>query len=676
MKKIADNFIFKKYSHILKPMYFPFLLLYLEILLSVSCFGGISSVGYTLVTSTAVGLMLYSLIRPIKGKINVVCTAILTALLVVLYASQMIYYKIFSSFFTLSSLTMAGEAMSYWDVVAENMKSSVIYILLFILPLVIYLIFRPNLTGKIKNAFAFLLVGIVLFALLILDLNIAGISSEQNKRLYTTGFAPTSYMQTYGYSLTLSTDIMNSVGIDFKDDVINIAPTPVSTPTPSPTPLPTTEAVVTPVPTPTPIPYEEQVLDIDFAALAENETDETIKSLHTYFANSDTQMQNEYTGMFEGKNLIMITAESFSHYAIDEEITPTLYKLYNEGFQFTNFYTPGWPVSTTDGEYVACVGLIPKSGVRSFTVSAENYLPFTMGMQSIANGYSPVLAYHNHTYDYYSRDLSHPNMGYDYKGLGSGLDVEPLWPESDLEMMQITTSEYINAESDTPFHAYYMTVSGHQLYNFIGNNMAMKNEEATADLPYSEPVRAYYATHIELDKALEHIINELTTAGIEDETVIVLSSDHYPYGLTVDELSEMNGAPVEPTLGIYENALLIWSGSMEEPIVVDKYAESLDIIPTISNLMGFEYDSRLLMGEDILGDDYEELVIFSDRSFKTDLGTYTYSNDTFVPYDESTVISDDYVQAYKDIIDAKFQVSELMLETDYYNIILGNDETE
>ena len=105
-------------------------------------------------------------------------------------------------------------------------------------------------------------------------------------------------------------------------------------------------------------------MDIDFEELARNEDNQAIRTLHNYFASVKPTNKNEYTGMFEGYNLILITAEGFSPYAVHKEVTPTLYKLVNEGFVFNNFYTALWQTSTSDGEFVALTGLIPV-GTRS-----------------------------------------------------------------------------------------------------------------------------------------------------------------------------------------------------------------------------------------------------------------------------------------------------------------------
>lgn len=248
-------------------------------------------------------------------------------------------------------------------------------------------------------------------------------------------------------------------------------------------------------------------MSADFSKLTKSTNNDELKSLYEYFDSEEPSYTNEYTGMFKGYNIIFITAESFSQYAIDKDLTPTLCKMYNEGFQFENYYSPAWGVSTTDGEYANLTGLIPKSGVWSFSKSAENNVsfPFTLGEQSRKLGYKTVNAYHNHTYDYYDRDKYLTNIGYDYSAIGKGLDLgENVWPNSDLKMMQKTVDDYINSDS---FSVYYMTVSGHGGYSY--NTMSERNADLVKDLKYSDEVKGYLAANIELDKAMEYLLARL-----------------------------------------------------------------------------------------------------------------------------------------------------------------------
>lgn len=418
------------------------------------------------------------------------------------------------------------------------------------------------------------------------------------------------------------------------------------------------ETVIEPV-----IDRSPNVINIDFDSLIANEKNDTIQTLHQYFQAQQPTNKNEYTGMFKGYNLILLTAEGFSPYAVDETVTPTLYKLTHEGFVFENFYTPLWWCSTSDGEYVACTSTIPKGGVTSMYVAGSNYMPFCLGNQFRKVDYN-TYAFHDHTYTYYHRDVSHPNMGYDYKGVGNGLDVKKTWPESDLEMMEKSIPDYMGQE---PFHVYYMTVSGHMNYTFIGNSMSYKNREAVKGLPYSDEAKAYIACNIELDKALEYLIAQLTAAGIADKTVIALSADHYPYGLEKEKIDEIAGHEVEENFELYENYFILWNPQITEPIVIDKACSSLDILPTLSNLFGLEYDSRLMQGRDILSDS-SPLVMFSNRNFITDKVKYN-SKTKEVTYLTEEELPEDYLANMIKVVKNKFAISVSILEQDYYSTI-------
>src|SRR5690606_24578528 len=388
-------------------------------------------------------------------------------------------------------------------------------------------------------------------------------------------------------------------------------------------------------------------------------------TMHKFFQSVEPTAKNDMTGKYKGYNLILLTAEGFSPFAVHKEVTPTLYKLVHEGYNFSNFYTPIWGVSTSDGEYVALQSLIPKSGVWSFQRSGSNHLPFVLGNQLKKLNYK-TNAYHNHTYTYYGRNISHPNMGYDYKGLGNGLDVKETWPESDLEMLEKTVDDYINNE---PFHAYYMTVSGHMQYSFTGNYIAWKNKKHVEHLPYSEQAKAYLATQIELDRALEHLLNKRAEAGVADRTLIALSADHYPYGLDDETIDELAGHNVEKNFELYKSTFILYNKGME-PTAITKPASSLDILPTLSNLMGIEYDSRLLMGRDIFSDSMP-LVTFLNKSFITDKGKYNAVTGKFIAND-GVEVDAEYVEYVKSLVQAKFYYSTKILDHNYYKKILPN----
>lgn len=390
---------------------------------------------------------------------------------------------------------------------------------------------------------------------------------------------------------------------------------------------------------------------------------------------------NEYTGMFEGYNLIYLTAEGFSTHAIREDLTPTLYRLTHSGFVLENYYVPLWQTSTSDGEYINCTGLIP-DGQFSMRKSAENEMAYTLPRFFEKEGVVSY-AYHNNSLSYYDRYLTHPNLGYDFKGckLGKlseeewGDKIFPMehpgaWPASDLEMIQGTVQEYVNQDR---FHVYYLTVSGHMNYNFKGNAMSSKNREAVAGLELSENARAYIACNIELDKALECLLAELEAAGQLEKTVICLSADHYPYAMTTEQYEELAGKSLSEGMDMYRNSMILWNAALEEePIVIDKVCGSMDIIPTLLNLFGFPYDSRVYAGRDILSDE-EGMVIFNDRSFVTDGVVYNRkAKETIWLKDAegNDIIPDDAKEAYlaekKQEVKERYQFSAYILQENYY----------
>ena len=408
-------------------------------------------------------------------------------------------------------------------------------------------------------------------------------------------------------------------------------------------------------------------LPIDFEALIQGETDEGIKRAHQWFSQRSPTPENLWTGYFQGKNLIWIVAEGFSTLAMDPQRTPTLWKLSHQGFVFDNFYTPLWGVSTSDGEYVTTTGLIPKSGVWSYSKSAENYMPFSLGWQLRREGYR-TFAFHDYLYNYYDRDKSHPNMGYEYYALGQGLELEEVWPPSDLEMMEQIVPMFVDEER---FMVYCLTVSGHLNYDLESNAMSVRHWDAVADLPYSEEVRCYLACQMELELAMESLVSQLEAAGKLDDTVIVLSADHYPYGLTDEQYSELLGHPVDPVFEVYENTLILWSGDMEGTAVhVDKYCSSLDVMPTLSNLFGLEYDSRLIIGSDILSSD-EELVIFANYSFIKGEGYYNSVTDRFTRWDGAEPDLEEVAQMVVEVQN-RVACSAAILDCDYYRLVLGD----
>ena len=404
--------------------------------------------------------------------------------------------------------------------------------------------------------------------------------------------------------------------------------------------------------------------DISFTDLADSTDSEILKNTDQYLANVIPTRKNNYTALLEGYNLITICAESFCPWFISEELTPTLYKMTHTGILFENYYGTFQSV-TTNGEYTLCMGLYPDMSRTktdsSFNLSASNYLPFCLGNALRDMGYQ-TWAYHDYIGDFYNRNITHANMGYTFQAADSGLDMKIDWPSSDLEMMQASVDDYIGSE--TPFHAYYMTFSGHYQYNW-NNAMSAKNKDAVKNLHASEPVKAYIACNLELEYALEYLTHRLEAAGIAEKTCIVLTNDHYPYGLTEAEYNELAGQTLDTTFEKYRNSFICYVPGLPENIVVDEYCSTADILPTLLNLFGVDYDSRLLAGTDILSSGIH-MAVLSDKSFLTKTFRYDAGTETVIPARADIAISDETIDAYRLYVENKFQLSKNIVNSDYY----------
>ena len=657
-------------------VFLPLSVLYMELILRLYSSGEFFNIGlaYIALFSACAGLLLQGICSFFSDKTSRIISGVSVSLLGLLYVVQIIYYSVFKNYLIVYSLKAGGAGQVTEGGIMDNTIDAVIRgipaILLLAAPAVI--VFTPlNRFLKRKKLSPLKCIAFILAAVMVYVGSVWSVSLNPKLSSLQSGmFDTNTSMNRFGLLRTELLDIKyNILGVEQKLE------------------LEQEEAVVTPPPIyedeqGNEVEYTPNVMDIDFESLKETEQNETLKLMNEYFSSRTPTYKNEHTGMYEGYNLVMLVAEGFSPYAIDPVLTPTLYKMQQEGFKFENFYTPVWGVSTSDGEYTACTGLIPKAGVWSFYRSHENYIPFCLGNMFQSIGVKNTYAYHNNTHSYYKRHLSHPNMGYNYKGMGTGVEkyVKKVWPQSDLEMVSGSVDEYL--KEGEPFHAYYMTVSGHLQYTKIGNSMASKNWSRVKDLDCSHNLKAYYACNIELDLAMEELLRRFEEAGVADKTVIAITPDHYPYGLEQDEgdkyavWEEMLGHPVETEFELYESCFLLYCPSTKDAPIVEKYCYSVDILPTILNLFGFEYDSRLLMGSDVFSE-AEGLVVFNNKSYITDKGRYSAKSGRFTPFSEDTFESEeemkDYAKKMSAVVANKFKMSAQILEKDYYGYLLGKD---
>lgn len=628
----------KKY---LCEIYFIFTLIYFEAVFQICNFGYLSlDFLYPVLFDMSFGFLCLLLVLAVPSRMKKIIYVIILGCLSLLFIVQTIYFDVFKTFTTLNSvLNGTGQVLEFKDEIMRAVSSNIGIIFLYFCPLFFSYFVLKNCEVRILNLKNFcvqLALSQVFYLIGFLCLLLPHQGLKSTMDYYMTNGPLKLVTQRFGLIVEMKNQLRGNIEIQKEH------PTFCKYQIPDPDDL-----------------YEKNVMDIDFNALMQNESDSQVISMHQYFMEQKPTRQNEYTGMFEGYNLILITAEAFSDYAIDENLTPTLYKMKNEGFVFTNFYNPLFDVSTSDGEYINVWGLYPTPGIWSFSASSQNAAVFTMGWQYQKQGIQ-TFAFHDHYFNYYDRHLSHPNIWKNYMGVGNGLDIKPTWPESDLEMIEKTSDIYMNLDA---FHTYFMSVSGHLNYTFSGNSMSYKNYDLVKDLNLSDLSKGYLAANIEFDRAMEKLLLDLETHGKADNTLIVIAPDHYPYGLPKENIEELSKRKINDDFDLYKSALLIYSPSMKKEIVVDTPLSSIDILPTLNNLLGFEYDSRLLMGVDVFSNQ-KPIVALENHSFLTEDVKYNaLTGETTIIKNQ---VDENQIRKMFEKVNARFDMSKLILTKDYY----------
>ena len=679
----------KKISEYVKYAVFPIIFIYLEIVYKLATRSAFSvEIVYPVISALTLGIFV-KLITSLAGQsINKILGYTILIFVCVLFCVQIVYKNTFTTPFAFS--IAFGEAggvhalTEFADQTQTAIIKNVVWIIISLLPIVA-LIPLGRKFGLFKMAekkenWILLIIFLGVHIIGLISLLFSGDDGYTPKVLYYDHFVNEIGFDKLGVITSTKLDLKESIlGVsDYLEKIEEEQKIPVlaeehetTTPEEDTTSEQVTEETTeeetteeeTTVVVEEPVRYEPNIINIDLDRFSSEMNNSDITWLNDYIKACEPTMKNEYTGMFEGYNVILITAESFSPWAVSEKYTPTLYKLVNSGFVFNNFYMHGY-TATTVGEYIMCTGLLAngRGAASPFdrTVDDGNkYMGMCMG-RIMENLSCPTFAYHDHSYSYYNRDKTHPNMGYTYKGLGNGLDVKKTWPESDLEMMEKTVDEYINEDR---FHAYYMSVSGHMNYDFTANMMSYKHKDEVADMDEAEGIKAYVACNIEFDQALEYLINRLEEKGIADKTVIAIAADHYPYGIE-QELRDKIGEEEAKWYGLQKSNLIIWSASMDEPVQVDKVCSSVDVIPTLLNLLGIEYDSRLYSGKDILSDS-PGLVVFSNMGFMTDYCIYN-SRTGEVKETAGIEVPKEYITTINKLVKNMWNAAGKIIQVDYY----------
>lgn len=468
------------------------------------------------------------------------------------------------------------------------------------------------------------------------------LQSIENTTLIISGDNPNLYVSRFGvYTYGISDIIINTFNINIEDSLEDIDKK---------------ENIIT----------DRIIDDTLWNKVIENEDNKILNKLNNYFINRNITSTNEKTGIYKDKNLIVILLESTNYIAIDEERYPTIYKLWSEGTSFRNNYSPRNNCATGNNEMTVMNGLYSINQTCTANKYKENIYPESIFNMFNNLGYVTT-SYHDYADHYYSRKTIHKNMGstqyYNALDLGIKWNNEyKEWP-SDTELIRTSVPKFINEEH---FMVFLTTVTNHQPYG-VDSEYGNKNLNLLDDVDYDMTVKRYMSKMYELDKALELLLEELEKAGKLEDTAIVLFADHYPYGLSKDDISEVLGYDVSKNNEMDRTPMIIYNYG-QQPEIVEDYTSLIDLLPTLLNMFGIDYDPRLYLGNDIFSN--EDLrAYFADGSWQDEIGYYNASKGIFIPNNSEITYTSDEINKINKEINSRQSMSVLAIKNDYFNYL-------
>lgn len=391
-------------------------------------------------------------------------------------------------------------------------------------------------------------------------------------------------------------------------------------------------------------------------------SEEDKKFLEQVYSQPDVKEENLYTGIFEGKNLIFLQLEGMDNWLLSEETTPNLYALMQESINFTNhysMYTGGG--STFNSEFAVNTGFItPISYIENVYSFHSNTFEYSMARLFKKLGYT-VNAFHMNSGEFYSRGLNYNSWGYDnYFGLADIKNYDDDEHKLDRELILNTTFYNEMFGQEGKFVNYIITYSPHTPFTTekeVGRLLAEMyyGEGEIPELTEEECAKLMAG---ETDYMVGLLMEALKENGLYEDTVIVAFADHYLYTLEDKTILEQY-KNTENNL-INHTPFFIWSSDIE-PENKNVVTMQTDILPTVLNLFGIDYNSNNYIGNDALARGYKGYVFFSDYSW--------YDGNVYVINGEITngkTAEPEYLEMMNEKIGSIIRKNDLTLRYNYF----------
>ncbi len=394
------------------------------------------------------------------------------------------------------------------------------------------------------------------------------------------------------------------------------------------------------------------------------------QEINNYFSARPQKTDNEMTGVFAGKNVILVLMESMDNWMITEEDTPTLCRLMDEGINFTDFYTPGFGTARTiNSEFCVNTGIyLPTTGAYVFDYVTNDFSQ-SFASQMTANGYTSE-AFHYNTPDFYSRGVFEPAMGYNSYNCYADYetDKDRLYDDCLLFDIQELSEKFFRQE---PSFNTIITRSAHlsYKYNEVLSHYALRKYPDYRGKYGSEEEDCARVKAKLVDDMFARLLQELEQRGRLANTVIIGVTDHYTYGYkNENELYDLSG--VEDMLLLEKTPCFVWS-SEKPSIQVEKTLNTSDFLPTMLNLLGIRSPYSYL-GQDAFDPDYQGYALFPDGSWICQ-GVVCQANvggaSNILKNPKNVPITPEYLAEMDKISREYIRISNLLLSANYYQKI-------
>lgn len=390
-----------------------------------------------------------------------------------------------------------------------------------------------------------------------------------------------------------------------------------------------------------------------------NNDKEYISDINNYISkNKKETLTNNYTGKFKDKNLILILLESVDSWVLSEETAPTLLKLQEEGLNFTNRYAPAFGSGQTiNSEFAVNTGLYAVGNTKAIYNFDKNDYRYSLPNLFKEQGYT-VNSIHANTGNFYNRSNLHLALGYEnHYALEDDKDKPLDGGKYFLDTVLVTDDYSYNliVPDSEKFMTFVITYTPHVPYDNTNNNCRdnqynLKVKDNTELSCYRNLIKAN-------DEFLRLLLERLEEDKKLDDTVLVLFTDHYSYGYEDQEYVKEQ-KKIKDTNLLQNVPFVIWSKDIKHK-EIDTIMDTADILPTVANLFGLNYDLNNYMGDDVFSENHENFVYFPDGSW---YDGKVYSNDV----DKLTIEKNHLFTEISKKVNTKIKINDEIIISDYF----------